>query len=413
MFKTKRLLLISGILLIAKILYSQQPASFSYTATNLSGTLLGQVKLNSVNCISSDWIAAFDSNGICCGANQVIVNSGTAYINLTIYGDDLSTSIDEGINANESFFLRLFDSNTALFHDYGVSLNQWINNNGAPMPAYNDPTTIFNFTTNSQVSFTLNQNDFCLNSSIYQLIEGTPNGGTYFGPGVDNGFFDPSLSGPGIFEIAYDYGNDTITDTVEVYNLPDITIISNSAYCDNDEPIVLNSNTSGGIFTGQGVTSNIFSPNAVGVGTYQISYSLTDSNNCTQNTDQILEVYNSPPVPLVYEVNNCLEVSNLNTIQWYESSLNPIINETNSIFCPESSGIYYVIESNTNCSSMSLPYNFNFVTNIALELPNEKQKIIAIYDMLGNKVNNKFQKSIPYIILYSDGSREKLITIEL
>ena len=62
MFKTKRLLLISWILLIAKILYSQQPASFTYTATNLSGTLLGQVKLNSVNCISSDWIAAFDSN---------------------------------------------------------------------------------------------------------------------------------------------------------------------------------------------------------------------------------------------------------------------------------------------------------------------------------------------------------------
>ena len=36
MFKIKRLLLISGILLTTTILYSQQPASFSYTATNLS-----------------------------------------------------------------------------------------------------------------------------------------------------------------------------------------------------------------------------------------------------------------------------------------------------------------------------------------------------------------------------------------
>lgn len=413
MFKIKRLLLISGILLTTTVLYSQQPASFSYTATNLSGTLLGQVKLNSVNCISSDWIAAFDSNGICCGANQVIVNSGTAYINLTIYGDDLGTSIDEGINANEPFFLRLFDSNTGLFHDYGVSFNQWINNNGAPMPAYDDPTTIFNFTTNSQVSFNLNQNDFCLNSSIYQLIEGTPNGGVYFGPGVDNGFFDPSLSGPGIFEIAYHYGNDTMTDMVEVYNLPDITIISSSVYCDNDDPIILNSNTNGGIFTGQGITSNIFNPSAVGVGTYQISYSLTDSNNCTQNTDQIVEVYNSPPVPLVNEVNNCLEVSSSNTIQWYDSNLNPIIGETSSIFCPEVSGVYYAIESNTNCSSISLPYNFDFVTNAAAEFHIEKQKIIAIYDMLGNEVNNQLQESKMYIYFYSDGSAQKLFFTEL
>lgn len=413
MFKIKRLLLISGILLIAKILYSQQPTSFSYTATNLSGTLLGQVKLNSVNCISSDWIAAFDSNGICCGANQVIVNSGTAYINLTIYGDDLGTSVDEGINANEPFFLRLFDSTSGIIHDYGVSFNQWINNNGAPMPAYDDPTTIFNFTTNSQVSFTLNQNEFCLNSPIYQLIEGTPNGGTYFGLGVDNGFFDPIISGPGFFEIAYYYGNDTITDTIEVYNLPDITIVSNSVFCDNDEPIILNSNTNGGVFTGQGVTSNIFNPNAVGVGTYQISYSLTDSNNCIQNTDQIVEVYNSPPAPLINEVNNCLEVSNSNTIQWYDSNLNPIIGETNSIFCPEYSGDYYVTESNANCSSTSLPYNFDFVTNAAAELYVEKQKIIAIYDMLGNKVNHQPQESKLYIYIYSDGSTQKLIFTEL
>ena len=118
-------------------------------------------------------------------------------------------------------------------------------------------------------------------------------------------------------------------------------------------------------------------------------------------------------MPLVYELNNCLEVSSTNSLQWYDSNLNPIIGETSSVFCPEFSGVYYVLESNTNCSSMSLPYNFNFVTNIATESINEKQKIIVIYDMLGNRVNNKLQASRPYIIHYSDGRRQKLINIEL
>ena len=77
-----------------------------FTPTNLSGTMYGQAQINGVFCSSNDWIAAFDSSGVCAGASQIVVNSGIAYINLVIYGDDPTTSVDEGITGNEDFLFK-------------------------------------------------------------------------------------------------------------------------------------------------------------------------------------------------------------------------------------------------------------------------------------------------------------------
>jgi len=70
---------------------AQQPTAFFYTPTNSSGILYGQVQVNGLPASSNDWIAAFDTSGNCCGASSLIVNSGIAYIDLVIYGDDGTT----------------------------------------------------------------------------------------------------------------------------------------------------------------------------------------------------------------------------------------------------------------------------------------------------------------------------------
>ena len=76
-----------------------QPAEFAFTPTNSSGTFYGQATVNGVPANANDWIAAFDDMGNCAGAAQVVMNDGLAYINLPIYGDDMTTStVDEGIN---------------------------------------------------------------------------------------------------------------------------------------------------------------------------------------------------------------------------------------------------------------------------------------------------------------------------
>ncbi|MDA0945588.1 MAG: hypothetical protein O2791_00950, partial [Bacteroidetes bacterium] len=86
-----------------------QPAEFAFTPTNSSGTFYGQAQVNGVPANANDWIAAFDDMGNCAGAAQVIMNDGLAYINLPIYGDDMTTStVDEGITGAEPFTLNLW-----------------------------------------------------------------------------------------------------------------------------------------------------------------------------------------------------------------------------------------------------------------------------------------------------------------
>ena len=60
---------------MSKILTAQAPTLFTFTPTTLSAIFNGQAQINSIPLTSNDWIAAFDSSGNCCGANQLIMNN--------------------------------------------------------------------------------------------------------------------------------------------------------------------------------------------------------------------------------------------------------------------------------------------------------------------------------------------------
>jgi hypothetical protein len=51
-----------------------------------------------------------------------MINAGTAYINMPIYGDDTTTPEDDGMNAGESFILKIWDSSTGDILEYPESL---------------------------------------------------------------------------------------------------------------------------------------------------------------------------------------------------------------------------------------------------------------------------------------------------
>ena len=65
--------------------FGQAPPEFTFIPTNSSGTMYGQVQINGVEAENGDWIAAFDQNGNCAGANPLTIYQGDAYINLVIY----------------------------------------------------------------------------------------------------------------------------------------------------------------------------------------------------------------------------------------------------------------------------------------------------------------------------------------
>ena len=186
---------------------------FSWTPTNQSGVFLGQALLDSLPVDVNDWIAAIGPNGECAGAAQIVENSGSTYINLTIYGDDpLTTTVDEGIGAGEYFTLELYDESDNVYRKYPALISlyqftQWTNTNGTVLPAYNSVDTIYNFMKEvddvvtlkagwNLISFDVEIPDSSITTVFSEVISdnnleyvtGFNNGSTFFDPSSDPAF---------------------------------------------------------------------------------------------------------------------------------------------------------------------------------------------------------------------------------
>ncbi|WP_299768629.1 BspA family leucine-rich repeat surface protein [uncultured Dokdonia sp.] len=156
----------------------------------------------------------------------------------------------------------------------------------------------------------------CIDAGVQTGLGGaTPSGGVYSGPGVTddgNGMtysFDPQTAGVGIHVITYTFidgvgCSDSASDTIEVFDLPMITFVSPAPICiDAGVQTGLGGATpSGGVYSGPGVTDDgngmtySFDPAATGLGTYTITYEVTDTNGCTNNAAESIEVVPLPAV---------------------------------------------------------------------------------------------------------------------
>jgi len=416
--KKENLILIFGVLLCFG-LKAQQPSLFNYTATNSSATIYGVATIDGVAASANDWIAAFDASGNCCGASQLIINSGSAYINLVIYGDDATTpTVDEGMSGNEDFTLKIYQVSTSTYIDYPSSANisylsGWANTNGAPLGGYDNPATIYDFQNSIVVTLNLNLS-LCENASPYILTGGQPSGGVYSGNGVNNGIFDPLISGIGTHTITYIVNGTSATANAVVFSLADATLLSTGPYCDNDASVSLYSATSGGTYSGSGVTANSFNPNLLGAGSYWISYYLTDGNGCVQNEQTLVEVNASPTPPIITQNNNVLESNvSANSYQWYDANMNILPGASFPTYEPAIDGIYFVEISNGNCSSMSDAYTFVSVTGI-----NDKSSSFKVFvsDVISISDNKKIDfitiKNTLGATIYSSNVDAKDIKIE-
>lgn len=141
----------------------------------------------------------------------------------------------------------------------------------------------------------------CPESNSFNLIGGAPVGGTYSGPGVSFGTFNPAVTGSGTFTIDYTYtdGNgctNTAVSPLTVLSPPVVAFSSPSPKCSNNFPFTLNTGTpAGGIYSGQFVTGSQFNPLASGVGSFPVVYFYTDANGC-ENSDTANVVVNAAPV---------------------------------------------------------------------------------------------------------------------
>ncbi len=136
----------------------------------------------------------------------------------------------------------------------------------------------------------------CINAPAFSLSGGTPAGGTWSGPGVTAGIFDPATAGAGTHAITYTYtdaNNCVSSDTknLTVFPLTPLSFPSLGSICINAVPIPLTGGTpAGGSYSGGGVSGGTFNPASAGVGVHQITYTYVDANSCTNSTTSNITV---------------------------------------------------------------------------------------------------------------------------
>ncbi|CAG5084361.1 PKD domain-containing protein [Parvicella tangerina] len=137
----------------------------------------------------------------------------------------------------------------------------------------------------------------CIDNGVLTLL-GTPAGGSWTGTGVNtSGDFDPVAAGAGTFTLTYTY-TDPITDCensddllITVNDLPVVDGGNDTTFCNQPVAANLVGSPAGGSWSGPNITnpSGEFTP--TGVGTFEVYYTFTDVNNCTnEDTVNVLVV---------------------------------------------------------------------------------------------------------------------------
>jgi hypothetical protein len=141
------------------------------------------------------------------------------------------------------------------------------------------------------VSLSLTNSTYCEGANA-ETVTISPIGGTLTGTGINSGNFDPTLAGPGSFDLTYEFtdaqgcmNSDMIT--INVIALPVVSLsLSNSTYCSYANAEAVTTSPIGGILSGTGINNGNFDPALAGPGSFDLTYEFTDAQGCV-NSDMI------------------------------------------------------------------------------------------------------------------------------
>ncbi len=184
----------------------------------------------------------------------------------------------------------------------------------------------------------------CQSDLAFTLSGGLPLGGNYSGIGVVNNQFDPALAGIGRQRVTYTFSNGGCADSafafIYVKPAPSIFFAPLSNVCITSAPITLtNAFPFGGVFSGNGVTGNQFSPSVAGGGPHVIRYTFTDGNGCSAFSERTIIVDTIQTAALTAVPVFCSNSSSYTLIEG--SPLGGIyqgVGVVNGVFDPNSSG---------------------------------------------------------------------------
>ena len=141
----------------------------------------------------------------------------------------------------------------------------------------------------------------CTSDSPVTLVAADPSG-TWSGTGVVGTTFDPSSVVAGTYTVFYTVVNGSCTDSdtqvVTVLDIADATIAAVGMLCASDAAVTLSAVTSGGTWSGTGVSGASFDPGLAGTGTHTVIYTI--SGSCGDADTMSVVVDQSADASIIY-----------------------------------------------------------------------------------------------------------------
>ena len=140
------------------------------------------------------------------------------------------------------------------------------------------------------VSWPIAFSPICAGQQPFLLTGGTPAGGEYSGPGVNNGYYDPAISPFGTNIITYTFTapsgcSYSIKNTIIFNDTPEVDLPEPFSVCNTDGSFSIYTNPTGGIFSGNINPNGTFVPNSAPLGINLIIYTYTDPLTGCSNSD--------------------------------------------------------------------------------------------------------------------------------
>ena len=209
--------------------------------------------------------------------------------NYELYLDDLATgNIVAGTGSAISF---------GLFHVPGTYTVKAINDCGSSSMAGAASISLLPYTSVTLSTFP----PVCFSAQAFQLSGGLPEGGVYSGNGVVDGLFYPELAGTGLTTITYTFTEPgscegSAQQNIEVLTLPELNFYVSGSVCVNSDAIMLYGFPEGGVFSGTGVSDNLFNPAVAGVGNHTLTYTFSDDFGCSSSINADITVNGLPEI---------------------------------------------------------------------------------------------------------------------
>jgi len=351
--------------------------SVKLKATNSSGTdsVTKSSYINVTSTVTPTVNINSGDTGTCVGTalllTSTITNGGS---NPTYIWMRNTTNL--GVN-NDSLLLSSFstgDTITCKITSNATCANpQTVTSNSVKLTSYSKPV----------VSYILPTDNICNNDTILNLGNGIPAGGVFSGTGVSGNQFKTSISGPGTYLIYYAYTDvngckNTAMDTLSVNSLPTSNLIlTKNNLCYKDTIVLSGGSPIGGIYSGQGVSGNVFRTSSLNTGKYGITYTVTSIKGCQAKSTDSITVKALPAVTLTLTkreicINDSMQLSG-------QSPTGGVFNGngvTGSNFKPITGGksiIQYIYTDLNGCSNTAKDsVNVNTLPTVSVTLPYKK-----------------------------------------